>query len=68
MAKKFYIKKRYNRQFDEPYYVPKGKMTKKDANKTGNSLYGDNYMLAYATEQEYKDAIDKLKADGFRVH
>jgi len=68
MAKKFYIKERHNPQFNKPYYVPQGQLTKKDANKMENSIYGDNYMLAYETEQEYKDAIEKLKAEGYRVH
>jgi hypothetical protein len=67
MAKQFYIKERNNPQFKKPYYVAEGQLTKKDAKKKENSLYGDNYMTGYATEQEYKDAIEKLKADGYSV-
>jgi len=67
MAKKFYIKERFNPQFDKPYYVAKGQLTKKEAKKIENSIYGNNYMLQYNTEIEYKEAIDKLKADGFKV-
>lgn len=55
MAKKFYIKERHNPQFDKPYYVPKGQLTKKDANKMENSLYGDNYMLV---DQSVKNDVD----------
>ncbi len=67
MAKQFYIKQRNNPQFDKPYYVAEGQLTKKDAKKKESSLYGNNYMTGYATEQEYKDAIEKLKADGYSV-
>ena len=67
MAKKFYLKKRHNPQFKNPYYVACGQLTKKDAKAKANSLYGDNFMIAYETEKEYNDAIEKLKANGQRV-
>lgn len=67
MAKKFYLKERHNPQFDNPYYVAEGQLTKADAKKKERSIYGDNYMLSYNTEKEYTDAINKLKADGFSV-
>lgn len=68
MAKQFYIKERNNPHFKKPYYVACGQLTKKDAKAKESSLYGDNTMLSYATEQEYKDALEKLKADGYNVH
>jgi hypothetical protein len=67
MAKKFYLKERHNPQFKNPYYVACGQLTKKDAKAKENSLYGDNFMIAYETEKEYNDAIEKLKANGQRV-
>ena len=47
MAKKFYLKERHNPQFKNPYYVACGQLSKKDAKKKENSLYGDNFMIAY---------------------
>jgi len=67
MANKFYLKERHNPQFDKPYYVAEGQLTKAEAKKKEKSAYGDNYILAYDTEKEYKDAIDKLINDGFSV-
>ena len=68
MKKKFYLKERHNPQFEKPYYVPQGQLSKTAAKKKENSLYGDNVMLEYETEKEYNDAIAKLKADGYNVH
>jgi len=67
MAKKFYLKERHNPQFKNPYYVACGQLTKKDAKAKEKSLYGDNFMIAYETEKEYNEAIEKLKANGQRV-
>ena len=67
MAKQFYIKQRNNPQLKKPYYVAEGQLTKKDAKRKESSLYGDNYMIGYATEEEYKDAIKKLKANGYSL-
>ncbi len=67
-GKKFYIKERHNPQFDKPYYVACGQLTKKDAKAMESPLYGDNHMIEYQTEQEYNGAIEKLKSDGYSVH
>jgi hypothetical protein len=68
MAKKYYLKERHNPQFDAPYYIAEGQLTKTDAKKRCNTTYGTNYMLSYETEKEYTDAIKKLKSEGFTVH
>lgn len=68
MAKKFYIKERHNPQFDKPYYVAEGQLTKVEAEKKENTVYGNNYMLSYDNQKEYTDAINKFKTDGFNVH
>jgi len=65
--KYFYIKERHNPQFKEPYYVPCGQITAKEAKKNGSPLYGDNYMLKFATKKEYEAEINKLKASGCDV-
>jgi hypothetical protein len=67
MAKKFYIKERHNPQLDNPYYVPLGQITQKDAKRHESSAYGWNNVIAYQTEEEYKKALERFKADGCRV-
>ena len=68
MVKKFYIKERNNPQFNKQYYVAEGQLTIAEAKKKENPIYGNNYMLSFETEKEYLNAIDKFKADGFRVN
>lgn len=66
--KKFYIKERYNPQFDKPYYVAKGQMTKKDVKEMLKPGYGTNYALSFDTDVEYKAKIAELTQLGYRVH
>jgi hypothetical protein len=67
MAKKFYLKERHNPQFKNPYYITCGQLTKKEAKAKENSMYGNNFMIAYETEEQYNEAIEKLKTNGQRV-
>lgn len=68
-VKLFYIKERHNPQFDGPYYVPCGQLSKSDAKrKEVPGGYGWNKMIPYNTEEEYKLAIEKLRSEGKRVH
>lgn len=67
-TKSYYIKKRNNPQHRKPYYVACGQLSKTAAKRKEKSLYGFNTMLEYKTEQEYKDAIELLKSQGFLVH
>ncbi len=60
MTKKFYIKERHNPQFKKPYYTAEGQLTKKEASRAEETIYGANVMLSYETEKEYKEAIKKL--------
>lgn len=64
---KYYIKERHNPQFDNPYYVMCGQLSKKNAKAKGGSIYGSNNMLSFDTESEYQEAIDRLKSEGMRV-
>lgn len=66
--KSYWIKERDNPQFDKPYYVAEGQLSKRAALRKENTLYGNNFMLEYATENEYNVAIAKLKKDGFTVN
>jgi len=56
----YYIKERHNPQFDKPYYTACGKLTKKEARKKENPLYGTNYMLGYATKEKYLTECKRL--------
>lgn len=64
----YWIKKRLNPQFEKEYYVACGQLTKKDARRKERSLYGENFMLEFKTEQEYITALESLKEKGFIVH
>lgn len=64
--KSFYIKERHNPQTGM-YCVAEGQLTKKDAKKKEDALYGTNIMHSYPTEKAYKAAIAKFKSDGFNV-
>jgi hypothetical protein len=65
--KSYWIKRRYNPQFKNPYYVLFGQLTKKDAKQKEKTLYGDNLMLEYKTLDEYQAAIKQLKKDKFDI-
>jgi hypothetical protein len=67
MKLKFYIKERHNPQFKKPYYVALGMLTKKEAKNKENSLYGENYILSYNTEEEYNNAINNFKDCGYSI-
>lgn len=66
MAKKFYIKERHNPQLGT-YYTACGQMTAKEAKSYVPSLYGHNFMHSYDSDEEYQEAIRKLKAEGHEV-
>jgi hypothetical protein len=67
MPKSFWIKERYNPQLGT-YFVACGQLSKTAARKMEKSTYGDNTMHEYKTEQEYKKALDDLRASGASVH
>lgn len=57
---KYYIKERHNPQFKKPYYIAYGKLSKKEANKIEDSLYGCNIILSFSTKKEYKEKCKQL--------
>lgn len=66
-SKKFYIGARHNPQFQKPYYKAYGQLSKTDAKAKEKCSYGSMYLTAYETEQEYLNAQEELKANGFRI-
>jgi hypothetical protein len=68
MANKWYLKERINPQFDKPYYVKKGQLTKKEAKKCEETLYGINVMIPFETETKYSEKINELKKEGFIIN
>lgn len=67
MRKKFYLKERHNPQFDKPYYVKLGQITKAEAMRHENSIYGYNKILIFENENSYNKAIADLIADGYNI-
>ena len=65
--KLFYIGERSNPQLAKSYYIAYGKLTKKEALKKENCVYGEIYLTSYYTKEEYVAAKEKLYNDGFRV-
>ena len=63
---KFWIKERHNPQLGV-YYVAHGQMSKTAAKKHESSLYGDNYMHAFDTEEAYQAELARLKKEGQRI-
>jgi hypothetical protein len=64
---KFYIGERSNPQLKKSYFVTYGRLTKKDAQKKEDCLYGSMSLTPYETEEEYNTAISKLEEEGFNI-
>jgi hypothetical protein len=62
--KKFCIKKRINPQFDKPYYVALGQITKKEIKAIEKPLYATVSVIQLDTREEYLGKIDELKLAG----
>lgn len=67
-TKSYWIKERNNPQLDKPYYMACGQLSKREAAKKEESLYGYNVMFEYRTLKEYSAALSKLERDGYAVH
>lgn len=66
-TKLWYIGRRDNPQFKQPYYVAYGQLSKTEANKKEDTLYGSMWLTGFATQQEYESKIAELQLNGFRV-
>lgn len=65
---KFYLGERHNPQFSKPYYVSYGKLSKKDAKKKEESLYGSMYLTAFDTLTELDLEVQKKREAGYTVN
>jgi hypothetical protein len=66
-VKRYYIKERQSLQTGT-YYVACGQLSKTAAKKKESALYGFNIMHGFDTEAEYNAQLEKLRANGERVH
>ena len=60
--KSYWIKERHNPQLGVNYY-PCGKLSKAEAKKKENTLYGTNYMHEYKTFEEYDNALREFNKE-----
>lgn len=67
-SQQWYIGERGNPQLPKPYYRKYGQLSKADAKKKEETVYGTMSLTGYNTEEEYNAAAEKLKADGFKVN
>lgn len=65
--KLFYIKERNNPQFDSPYYVPLGAISKAEARRYERPKYGNNTVHAFNTKEAYTARIEELKKSGASI-
>lgn len=63
-GKYFYIKERFNPQFDKTAYYALGNISKADAQNHFYSLYGYNNILRFSTKKEY---VEKCKELGIEI-
>lgn len=68
MKKSFYIGTRINPQFNRPYYVAFGQLTKKDAKAKSDCAYGSMFMESYSDVESYNNELERLKSEGFTVN
>lgn len=59
--KKFYLGERTNPQLKKPYYKAYGKLTKREAEKKEDCLYGSMLLMSFEKEDEYLAKIEELK-------
>ena len=64
--KPFWIKERYNPQLGT-YYVACGQLSKAAAKRKERSLYGENVMHSFDSEDAYKARIRELRKKGAEV-
>jgi len=65
-AKTWWIKERFNPQLGY-YYVPMGILPKREAKRHETTIYGDNRMLPFESEQAYLAHLSSLRAEGKNV-
>lgn len=66
-GKFWYIGERNNPQFKQPYYKVLGNITKSEAEKYVQTIYGSNSVFSFNTEAEMLAKVTELKNAGYRV-
>ena len=67
--KNFYLGFRTNCQIKNGgYYKTFGQLTKKEAKNKEKCSYGCMSLVAYTTEEEYNNAINNVKNQGYSVY
>ena len=67
MRKPYWIRERHNPQFGV-YYIGMGRLSKRVAARyESGSLYGDNTMLRFDSEEAYNAKLKELKEAGHTV-
>jgi hypothetical protein len=67
--KLFYLGWRSNPQLKNGgYYKAFGQLSKAEAKRKENCVYGSMYLYPFINEEEYKIEIDKYKNQGYSIH
>lgn len=66
--KLFYIGQRINPQFSKPYYNSYGQLTKTEAKKKEDCLYGSIILTSFDNVVDYENDIIRIKSEGFKVN
>ena len=64
---KFYIGERVNPQFNKSYFKIYGQLSKLDAKRKEDCVYGSMYLTSYDNEEKYNTEIARLKEAGFSI-
>ena len=65
--KSYWIKQRFNPQLGV-YYVACGQISVREAKRLERTLYGDNVMLRFSSEDEYNKKLSELRDSGEKIH
>ena len=67
--KKYYLGWRGNPQLrNGGYYKMFGQLSKAEANRKEDTVYGSMTLYEYTTEAEYLIAIEDAKNEGYNIH
>ena len=65
--KLFYIGQRNNPQLSKPYYIAYGQLSKTDAKKFRDCLYGSIHLTSFDNVVDFENDIIRIKSEGFKV-
>jgi hypothetical protein len=58
---------RRNPQLKKSYYVAYGQLTKKESSKKTECSYGEMWLTAFTSNEEYESRIVELELNGYSV-